>query len=400
MKNKILFIEDDQIFGNVYRNKLLGDGFEAEVAYDGETGLDALRQFRPDAILLDLILPRMTGLEVLRKIRKEPDFGNLPIVVFTNTYLSSMVQEAWKAGATKCLAKADCSPREVLKTLHSILDGKGAATDAAAPALAATNAAGTEHSITPVIADDQDEKFQAELRKDFLDTWPGTLSHMRLLLQSISKVEVETLRVQQVHQLYRRIHALTGNASIVGMMQIAHMASALEALLIKLHDKPNNINASTLRTIGAAVDVLGVLFSKNPVGEHREFTVLVVDDEVTSRRAIAYALEKAKLKSVSLGEPLEALQILSDRKFDLIFLDVDMPEMNGYELCSRLRALPAYSKTPVVFVTCLNDLESRTNSTMSGGTDVIAKPFLFMELAVKALVYVVRGQWEAEPVPI
>jgi len=73
--------------------------------------------------------------------------------------------------------------------------------------------------------------------------------------------------------------------------------------------------------------------------------------------------------------------------------------MNGFELCTKLRALPAYKKTPVVFVTSLTDFESRANSTISGGNDFIAKPFLFMELAVKALLYVFRSQLDtAKPV--
>jgi phosphoserine phosphatase RsbU/P len=71
---------------------------------------------------------------------------------------------------------------------------------------------------------------------------------------------------------------------------------------------------------------------------------------------------------------------------------VDMPGMNGFELCTKLRALHRNKTTPVVFVTSLTDFESRANSTMSGGNDLIAKPFLFMELAVKALVYVLRGR--------
>jgi len=76
----------------------------------------------------------------------------------------------------------------------------------------------------------------------------------------------------------------------------------------------------------------------------------------------------------------------------LVFLDVDMPGMNGYELCTKLRAIPAHKKTPVVFVTSLNDFENRANSTMSGGNDFIGKPFLFIELAVKALVYILRAR--------
>jgi PleD family two-component response regulator len=122
--------------------------------------------------------------------------------------------------------------------------------------------------------------------------------------------------------------------------------------------------------------------------------ILVVDDEAISRRAVTYALEKAKLKSVNVEDPLIAYNLLCENRFDLIFLDVDMPGMNGFELCTKLRTLPAHKKTPVVFVTSLNDFESRASSMMSGGTDFIAKPFLFIELAVKALVYVLRGRLE------
>jgi DNA-binding response OmpR family regulator len=74
---------------------------------------------------------------------------------------------------------------------------------------------------------------------------------------------------------------------------------------------------------------------------------------------------------------------------------VDMPSMNGFELCTRIRTLPSYARTPVVFVTALNDLENRANSSMSGGNDFITKPFLFIELTVKALVHVMRSRLES-----
>ena len=66
--------------------------------------------------------------------------------------------------------------------------------------------------------------------------------------------------------------------------------------------------------------------------------------------------------------------------------------MNGFELCTKLRSLPLHQKTPVVFVTGLNDFDNRTQSTMVGGNDFIAKPFLFIELTVKALIHVLRGK--------
>ena len=125
--------------------------------------------------------------------------------------------------------------------------------------------------------------------------------------------------------------------------------------------------------------------------------ILVVDDEAISRRAIVYALEKAKLKSVNVDDPQQALQMLNDNEFDLIFLDVDMPGMTGYELCAKLRALPQHKKTPVVFVTSLNDFENRTNSTMAGGNNFIGKPFLFIELTVKALIHVLKSKLQPRP---
>jgi PleD family two-component response regulator len=195
--------------------------------------------------------------------------------------------------------------------------------------------------------------------------------------------------------LYRRVRNLTASAGMIGMGQIALMSDALEALLKELTEKPHNINASTLRTLATAVDFLALLFhqaGKPGTQEVPTARVLVVDDEAISRRAVVHALDKAKLKSTDVEDPNTAFKMLTEGRYDLVFLDVDMPGMNGFQLCTKLRALPAYKTVPVVFVTSLTDFESRASSMMSGGNDFIAKPFLFMELAVKALVYVLRSK--------
>ena len=88
---KILIIEDEQIVANVYRNKLVVEGYLAEIALDGESGLKLMRTFQPDAIVLDLILPKMSGIEVINKIRGEPEFSKLPIIVLSNTYLTNLI---------------------------------------------------------------------------------------------------------------------------------------------------------------------------------------------------------------------------------------------------------------------------------------------------------------------
>jgi DNA-binding response OmpR family regulator len=393
--NKILIVEDDQIVANIYRNKFTVEGFQVEVARDGEAGLSMVRSFRPDAMVLDLMLPKVTGVELMKRLRAESEFAKLPVIVFSNTYMTNMVQEAWKAGATKCLSKANCTPQQVLETIRGALATNGTA----APTAARSTPAAIPASASPAPASTS----EPELRKNFIASFPATLTVLRNLLKALIKAENEATRLKQVHELYRRIHSLTANAGITGMSQIAQMSDALEALLKELYEKPRNLNASTMRTVASGVDLLAVLFEKRAqsrVSNISQARILVVDDEAISRRAITYALEKAKLKSVTVEDSAQALEKLAEHHYDLIFLDIDMPGMNGFELCTKLRAMDAHKKTPVVFVTNLTDFESRANSTMSGGTDLIAKPFLFIELAVKALGYLLRAQLTPAAPPV
>jgi DNA-binding response OmpR family regulator len=392
---KILIIEDDQVVANIYRNKFAVEGFQAETAPDGAVGLELVRTFRPDAVLLDLVLPRMTGIEVMRQIRAQKEFEHIPVIVFSNTYLSNMVQDAWKAGATKCLSKANCTPKQVIEAVRSSLNVNNSAPGSLAPAKTAP-ASLTTPGRTAEPGSDADTEFQAQLLRDFIADLPNALTFLRTLLQGLIKADNETARVKQIQELYRRTRSLASNAGIAGAKQISLMADALEALLKELQEKPASINTSTLRTVAAAIDFMGVLFERvsAPEKPFPQADALVVDDEVISRRAITFALDKANIKSLAVDDPLRAVDLLSQKKFDMVFLDVDMPNMTGFELCSKLRMLPAYAKTPVVFVTGLTDLESRANSTMSGGNDFIAKPFLFIELTVKALVHIMRSRLE------
>jgi DNA-binding response OmpR family regulator len=390
---KILIIEDDAVVANVYRNKLAVEGYKTEVAPDGETGLKEMRTFQPQLIVLDLMLPTISGVEVIRQVRAEAEFSKIPIIVLSNTYLTNLIQEAWRAGANKCLSKANCTPKDFVEIVRHTIGSSGAlpqSSSTPAPEVMAT---------ADGLSGEGDAEFQAELRKTFIENLPSTLYALRMTLQGLVKADNEMLRLRQVYDLYRRVHALNGNAGLAGLVQIAHMASAFEALLKEIYEKPKNINASSIRTIAAAVDFLGFLFERGTLPERQEIPVskiLVVDDEAISRRAIVYALEKAQLKSVNVEDPEQALQLLNDNDFDLVFLDVDMPGMTGFELCAKLRSMPQHKRTPVVFVTSLNDFDNRTNSTMAGGNDFIGKPFLFIELTVKALIYVMRSRLQPQ----
>jgi len=389
---KVLIIEDDQIVAHIYRNKFLVEGFQVEVAHTGESGLQLIHSFQPDAVLLDLVLPKMSGVDLMKEVRAESQFKALPLVVFSNTYLTNLVQDAWKAGATKCLSKASCTPRQVIDAVRTTLNlREDSAYRVATPAPAPPGGG-------PRPNPEAEGKFRAELHEAFVITLPDVLAALRGSVQALSKADTESARAMLTQDLYRRVHTLAGNAHLAGLTVISQLAEAFEALLRELHEKPGLVNNSTLRTVATTVDFLGVLFDRAAGPDQPPpppARIIVVDDEAISRRAIISALERAKLKATAVEDANAAYSLIAEGDYDLIFLDVDMPEMSGFELCTRIRALPRYKTTPIVFVTSLNDFENRTSSLMSGGNDFIAKPFHFLELAVKALVYVLRGQYPA-----
>jgi DNA-binding response OmpR family regulator len=387
---KMLIIEDDQIVGAIYRHKCQAEGFQVELAGDGEAGWSAIQSFHPDVVILDLMLPKLNGVEILNRVRGSAKFKDLPVIVLSNAYLNTLVQDAWKAGANHCLIKANCSPKQLIEIVRKTLGTPG--TDL--HHLKSAPSTSTSPS-TPAQPGEpgHDTQFVTEVRQTLLVQGTDTIAQLRGLLQSFIKTEGDTARLPNLFSLYRRVHTLDSNAAVAGLSALSKMASALAALIKELYEKPKNINPSTLRTLATSIDFLGILFEQ---GAHLQLdanappNILVVDDEVISRRAVILALEKAQLKCVSVDTPETALKLLAQDRFDLIFLDVDMPEMSGFDLCTRLRSLPLNRETPVVFVTSLTDFESRARSTLSGGNDLIAKPFLFIELAVKALTFILR----------
>ncbi|MGA2854625.1 MAG: response regulator [Verrucomicrobiota bacterium] len=386
---KILIIEDNQIIANVYRNKFAVEGYQTEAAHDGETGLKLMRTFLPDVIMLDIMLPQMSGVEVIKVIRGEAEFSKLPVIVLSNTYSTVLIQDAWKAGATKCVSKIDCSPGIMLEIIRGTIGDSGVM-------MRTRPAAGGARQAGPAMPFGRTGAAgQSDIRDAFVAVLPAALAALRAHLKDLFKAATEEARLKHIHEIYTRIQVINSNAALAGLVQIAHMASAFEVLLNELYQNPKTINDSTLRTTAVAVDFFGFLFEHGIQPDKQEIppaSVLVVDDEIIACCAIAYALGKANLRPVTIEDPNSALKMLSEKQFDIVLLDVDMPGMTGYQLCAKMRAMPQNKNTPVIFVTRLNSFDSRATSNVVGGNDFIAKPFLPIELAVKSLIHILRAK--------
>ncbi|MEW6156011.1 MAG: response regulator [Verrucomicrobiota bacterium] len=390
MKN-ILIVEDDPIIQRIYQNKFQVEGYQVLTLGDGGAAVESLRQATPDLVLLDLMLLGMNGVEVLKFIRAHEPTRRIPVIVFTNAYLSNLVQAAWKAGASKCIVKSDCTPKLLVELVKSSL--------AAASILAGDT---RPDAIDARTGDaDLEDNFLAGRKHAFLKSVPGLIQELRERFKAFSRNPDAVARSAQLLELFRLVHSLTGNAGFVGLRQAARFSGALEAFLKVLHEKEDRLNASVLRTVANAIDFLGDLLLQ-PARREMEwadaFRVLVLDDDLISRRTLVNALQKVHIRPIVVSSSAAALGLLEENTFDLIFLDVEMPGQNGYEVCECLRAMPSNRQTPVVFVSGLNAFEHRARASLCGGNDVIAKPFLALELAVKALTWLLRPA-ASEPAP-
>lgn len=118
---KIAIIEDDQVISQMYRMKFEAEGFEVELADDGQRGVGLVESFRPDIILLDLKMPNMDGAEALTKIRAEDWGKTIPVIILTNLGEEEAPKNLRSFGIHSYIVKADLTPRQVVSRVKEAL---------------------------------------------------------------------------------------------------------------------------------------------------------------------------------------------------------------------------------------------------------------------------------------
>ncbi len=226
---------------------------------------------------------------------------------------------------------------------------------------------------------------------------PKLLSNLKDLLKKIGTA-ANSSQLQLLADLRRELHGFKGETGLSELLPAWQTASALEGLVQQLADRPENVTQSTLRTVAGGVDLLEQLCQPGVRADllnNPPVRLLAVDDDIISRTAVSLSLKKA-LTPPDLAESGEkALALATMHAYDAIFLDVQMPGMDGFELCLKIRETVPNATTPVVFVTCMRDFDSRTRSVLSGGSDLIGKPFLTFEITVKAITLILQARLRA-----
>ncbi len=119
---KIAIIEDDQAISQMYRIKFETEGYEVETAENGKFGLELVEKMKPDIILLDLMMPEMTGDEMLVKMRGNDWGKNIKVIILTNMGEQEAPPILKELGVKRFIVKAEMTPRQVAEMVKAELD--------------------------------------------------------------------------------------------------------------------------------------------------------------------------------------------------------------------------------------------------------------------------------------
>ena len=121
MPKRILIIEDEELIINLLQKKLIKEGYEVFVARDGEEGLKTMKEKKPDLILLDIVMPKMGGFEVMEAMEKDKNVRDIPVIVISNSGQPVELDRAQRLGAKDWLIKTEFDPQEVLNKVKKQL---------------------------------------------------------------------------------------------------------------------------------------------------------------------------------------------------------------------------------------------------------------------------------------
>jgi len=117
----MLLVEDDTFIANIYKTKFEMEGFKVTHADNGESGYDGAGKYHPDIILLDVLLPKLDGFSVLKKLKEDPAVKNIPVMLLTNLGQKDDVEKGLELGAVDYIIKAHFKPSETVAKVNKIL---------------------------------------------------------------------------------------------------------------------------------------------------------------------------------------------------------------------------------------------------------------------------------------
>ncbi|MEN8216922.1 MAG: response regulator [Pseudomonadota bacterium] len=377
----ILIVEDDPVFTQMLMVLARENNFKCIIADNGKTGLQLAEQYKPNAILLDVILPKMDGWTVMERLKDNPDTRHIPVHFISGV---ENTRDAKKMGALGFCPK------------NTGIEGLGEAFNDIKGFLAKT-------LKEVLIIVDQDEQKQqmmdliegSNVQATVVVTVEDALEHLKKGAFDCIIIDVD---VEQQAGL-KLLESLYNNDRLSNIPVIVyatrHLTSSEEVLLLQYADKitlktvssPERLlEESTLflhqpetRLSKDKQEMLHKVHDKGAILKNKK--VLIVDDDIRNTFALTTVLEESNLEVVVGSDGKEALALLEEEPdIDIVLMDIMMPEMDGYETMQKIREQPRYQKLPIIALTAKAMPGDRAKCIEAGANDYISKPVVSEKL--------------------
>jgi diguanylate cyclase (GGDEF)-like protein/PAS domain S-box-containing protein len=375
---RVLLVEDNEI-NRELAGELLGDlGVVVSYAVDGQEGVRRVLEQTFDLVLMDIQMPLLDGLSATRQIRATGKCPTLPIIAMTAHAMTGDRARSLEAGMNDHLTKP-ITPSGLTEMLLRWLPVKPQQTQQA------STSAGDPGPQDRVPASLPPFNIQAALART--NNKPKLLHKMLATFYQQYAGAADLLREQLAtgahEDAHRLAHSLKGLAATLEASEWAQSAAEVEtAFRAGQTSAIGPLIEQLERTLAPAIAAAGSLVhsqvqpaSKAAARTAARHSVLLVVDDVSTEFQLLSGILGDEYQMEHVRDGIAAINRAAQNPPDVILLDVMMPGLDGYEVCTRLKAMEATRHIPVIFITGANDPASETKGLEVGGADYIIKPF-------------------------
>ena len=373
----VLVIENDQNFARVLLDMAREKGFRAVVELDGEAGLAAAREIRPDAITLDIDMPGMDGLEVLDRLKRDPDTRHVPVHIISGV---EEKREGLKAGAIAFLAKPvskeglDAAFARISSFIDTVPKNLLVVEDNETQRQSIVEL--IAHDDVDIIAVGSAEEALGKLQEKHFDCMvldlglhSGDMSGFDLLEKVKSDPDNHDLPIiiYTGKELSQEDETkIKKYAETIIVKDVKSPERLLDETALFLHRIEAKLPEQKRKMLEHLHDADSVVAGKN---------ILVVDDDVRNIFSLTSMLEDHGMVVRFAENGKQAIdELKKDANVDAVLMDVMMPEMDGYETTRAIRAMDQFKSLPIIALTAKAMKGDREKCIAAGASDYITKP--------------------------
>ncbi|OUS14041.1 hypothetical protein A9Q89_00780 [Gammaproteobacteria bacterium 53_120_T64] len=374
----ILIVDDNRVNQQVAREMLNKLGYRSDIAINGQDAVTKSQRHDYDLVLMDCNMPVMDGYEATLEIRKQKSDFHLPIIAMSANSSDEDKDKCLLAGMDGSIGK----PLRLNKLREELIFWTSE-----------NNSAGHQQAIAPIESEHDDTQqvlaYDPQVMEDLFEGVGDVVIKMLEAFLEDSPIYIDSLKQAMQRSSAKNVrelaHTLKGSASNFGAINFLETAKIIEHLA-----KNQQLHQCDIY-IEALVDDFEILKRDiennllNPITNteeihRRKHKLLIVDDDRTIRLALKNIFTEQAFQIFEARDGQQAISFCQQDTPDLILMDAIMPEIDGFEACKTIKALPNFNDTPILMITSLDDDMAINKAFSSGATDYITKPLNFTVL--------------------